>query len=1239
MPQDPREMTDEWAPPEEFDDYVIERPLGSGRMGRVYLAEDAVLARPVAVKFIVEQDAISRQRLLIEARAVARIQHPNVVAVYRVGELDQRPYLVTEFVRGRTLADLEKPLPGGRALEIGIELARGLAAAHRRSVLHGDIKPANAILSDDGVPKLLDFGLATLIEESAGGNGRAHRPAGLVGTPDYMAPEVWRSEQPDRRADVYALGALLYELCAGQPPFHDVPGPDLPRIVQERDAPPLQVAGVDPRFAAVISRCLQRKPSDRYASGDELREALEEILRSAAGAAVPGGNPYRGLRPFEADHRALFFGRSAEVGVVIDRLRAEPFVLIAGDSGAGKSSLCRAGVLPAIGDGALSGGRTWTRVQLVPGRRPLRALAAALAGAIGLDEEETATRLATDGVAALRAVLAKQGEEVGFVIFADQLEEMVTLAEPEEARQADRVLARIAAGVPGVRLLATARADFLGRLAALPELGADLPRALYFLRQLGVDQIREVIVGPARATGVQFESEAMVEELVEATAHAEGGLPLLQFALAELWEARDRDTGIITEAALESLGGVAGALARHADTVVASLPPAQQEAARRVLTHLVTAQGTRARRNESALVAGDAAARAALDALVRGRLLVAHEGDEGATYELAHEVLVQGWGSLRRWLLEDADERLARERIGQAAAEWERLHRARDALWGARQLGEVDRVEIAGLGASEAAFVAASRHAVRRSRWTRRITIAAVPALVAVAYLTVQARAQRALDERVDTALGEARRELAAARAQNAATEALQQSAFQLFTDRQRPQAEETWAKALAQAAEADQLYAKASAAFEFALAQDQSRSEVRAGLGQVLYERAAIAERDHHSVFRDEYLGRLALYDTDGALRRSWSAPAQLSVESRPAGATVTLTRFVEQSGRLVAEAPEALGRTPLASHALPPGSYLLTLEAPGRAALRYPIVAERGRPVDVSLDLPTAEEIPAGMVYVPPGRFLFGTADTEEFRVGFLDTAPIYPRETPGYLISRTEITYAQWIEYLEALRLEARGSRAPQLDVQNAGRIALQLEDLGNGMWRLHFQPASREYTALLGQPFHYLERSVRAEQDWRRFPVTGVSAFDAQAYAAWLDRTGRLPGARLCTELEWERAGRGADARNYPHGFQLTPEDANFDLTYQKNINAMGPDEVGSHSTSRSPFGLEDMSGNAYEWTTSTLSKADEYVVRGGSYFQALRVSDLSNRAVMQPTWNDVSVGFRVCASFPPSGKRP
>src|SRR6266545_7825233 len=124
-----------------------------------------------------------------------------------------------------------------------------------------------------------------------------------------------------------------------------------------------------------------------------------------------------------------------------------------------------------------------------------------------------------------------------------------------------------------------------------------------------------------------------------------------------------------------------------------------------MLTRLVTAEGTRARRSDAELTADDPSAIAALDALVRGRLLVAHEADEGSAYELAHDVLVRGWGTLRRWLIEDADQHLVRERVEQAAAEWERLKQARDALWGARQLAEAGRVRPADLGPLERVFL------------------------------------------------------------------------------------------------------------------------------------------------------------------------------------------------------------------------------------------------------------------------------------------------------------------------------------------------------------------------------------------------------------------------------------------------------------------------------------------------------------------------------------------------------
>ncbi|HMG12112.1 MAG TPA: serine/threonine-protein kinase, partial [Gemmatimonadaceae bacterium] len=158
-----------WEAPSEVEEYRIVRPLGAGTMGIVFLAHDTRLDRPVAIKFIraLEINAGQRERFFTEARAVARLSHANVVAVYRVGEVGQLPYLVSEFVQGMSLAAVVKPILWERALKIGIGLARGLGAAHRRGVLHRDIKPANIMLGDNDGPKLLDFGLAKIVSGTA----------------------------------------------------------------------------------------------------------------------------------------------------------------------------------------------------------------------------------------------------------------------------------------------------------------------------------------------------------------------------------------------------------------------------------------------------------------------------------------------------------------------------------------------------------------------------------------------------------------------------------------------------------------------------------------------------------------------------------------------------------------------------------------------------------------------------------------------------------------------------------------------------------------------------------------------------------------------------------------------------------------------------------------------------------------------------------------------------------------
>ena len=1225
-------MTDAWIPPAEFDDYVVVQRIGAGRMGVVYLAEDTVLARHVAVKFIAgrEPDVAARQRFLTEARAAARLQHPNVVTIHRVGELHERPYIVTEFIRGKTLEQLDKPLPWKRALEIGIDLSRGLSAAHRKGVLHCDIKCANAVVDDEGTAKLLDFGLATLLQragEAAAAAPDAQR-GDVVGTPDFMAPEVWRGVAPTRMSDVYGLGAVLYELCSGTLPFAAVAAQDLAAEVQNREAPPLLgvAKDVDDRLAALIDRCLRRDPAERFASGDEVREALETLARNAAGAEVPRGNPYRGLRAFALEDRALFFGRSSDASVLLDRLRAEPIVLVAGDSGVGKSSVCRAGVLPAVLEGALGSARVWSQVTFVLDARPLLALCGALAPLLDVPAAELVAAVRAQPASLAPRLARKLGAGAGLLVFVDQLEELLVLSDDEERGLFAACLSALAANVPGVRILGTLRADFLGRFAALPGLDEILARALYFLRPLSREHMREVIVGPARAAGLGFESEALIDSLADAAAAAEGGLPLLQFALAELWQARDRERNVVTQASLDGLGGVAGALSSHADAVLAALPPPERAAARRIATRLVTLKGTRARRGEPELVQGDAGAKRALDALVRGRLLVARDLEGTSAYELAHEVLLNGWATLRGWLLEDAEGRAARERLGNSAAEWVRLGRARDALWGARQLAEAASLDHAGLQDHELQFVNESRRAVRGAALRKWGAIAGAAGLVAVVYGAVTLKASHDLGARVGRSLAEASGFLASAHEKSQQAAAARTTAFAAFDAFDHVRGEADWAKALALAADAEREHGRASRTLEAAMAQDPGRSDVRALLGDALLERALEADRARKPEQLDELVERLALYDEDGSRLRRWRLPAVIDLTSDPAGAQVSIER---EDGTAPRGAPEPLGRTPLSNLSVPPGSVVLSLAAPGRAVVRHALLLGRGQHAKVALDLPPAANVPSGFVYVPPGRFLFGSGDDEGSRRGFFGTVPLHEVSTAGYLISKNEVTYQEWIAFLEELPPAERLKHTPGVPAKVGLSGALQLESTPRG-WRLLLQPARDAYSALWGEPIRYLGRKEHAVQDWRRFPVTGISADDAAVYLAWLDRTGRVPKARLCSEHEWERAARGADARPYPHGTHIQPGDANYDETHGKD--SLGPDEVGSHPVSRSVFGVDDLSGNAYEWTRSSLA-LKEVASRGGSFFHDTKTIEVVNRNASIANLRDATLGLRVCADLP------
>jgi TolB-like protein/Tfp pilus assembly protein PilF len=289
--------------------YEIVAPLGEGGMGEVYRAHDPRLGREVAVKVLTRaagDDPSRSARLQREARLVAALAHPNVLTVHDVGDQDGVHYLVTELLEGETLRERlarRGALPWREVVDLGIAAARGVAAAHLRGIIHRDLKPENLFHTTGGQWKVLDFGLARLLDPTADGTPDADadtaltRIGTLLGTAAYMSPEQARGEPVDERTDLFALGTVLHEALTGRSPFRRDGAAATIAAVLAEDPPPLP-AGLEapPRLARLLERCLAKRREERPGSAEELAEALERL---AAGApAAVQASPSIAVLPF-----------------------------------------------------------------------------------------------------------------------------------------------------------------------------------------------------------------------------------------------------------------------------------------------------------------------------------------------------------------------------------------------------------------------------------------------------------------------------------------------------------------------------------------------------------------------------------------------------------------------------------------------------------------------------------------------------------------------------------------------------------------------------------------------------------------------------------------------------------------------------------------------------------------------------------------------------------------------------
>ena len=270
--------------------YEIQSPLGAGGMGEVYLARDPLLGRTVAIKLLPTAfagDPDRLRRFQQEAQTSAALNHPRIMAIHDVGQAGDQPFIVMEYVRGETLAAYLRHGRASlaRALEIGIEIADALAAAHSARIVHRDLKPANIMVTGDGHIKVLDFGLAKFLwtDTSAptlAGNARADTSVGhVLGTPGYMSPEQLFGDRVDERTDIYTLGVILFELVTGQRPYRDI----FDLLRGDDPTKPIRTAHevdetIAPEISVTIARAMARKPEDRFQTAGELEAELQRLL-------------------------------------------------------------------------------------------------------------------------------------------------------------------------------------------------------------------------------------------------------------------------------------------------------------------------------------------------------------------------------------------------------------------------------------------------------------------------------------------------------------------------------------------------------------------------------------------------------------------------------------------------------------------------------------------------------------------------------------------------------------------------------------------------------------------------------------------------------------------------------------------------------------------------------------------------------------------------------------------------
>ena len=773
--------------------YRLLEQAGSGAFSLVWRGTQPSVEREVAIKQIRAELASQAEfirRFEAEAHLVARIEHPHIVPLIDYWRDPDSAYLVMRWLSGGTL---ERRLDDGRlsideSMRLAHQIGGALSAAHAAGVVHRDVKPANILFDDSGHAFLGDFGIALALTESAGPEA-----ALSPGSPVYASPEQIRHEQLGPESDVFSLGVVLYECFSGVLPFPaSSPGETVDRQLRMPFPALAAVADVPLAVSDAVGRATAKEPGERFATivdfVDSLNAAVSAVPAESSGSTLVGGgitNPYVGLRAFDETDTDRFFGRERLVNQLVERFTGNTVrsrcVVVIGPSGSGKSSVVRAGLVPALRNGAAPGSECWFTTSMVPDEDPYESIEAALLR-IAVRQPSSLLDHLRDGPRGIlrgaRRCIDHDDDRVVLVI--DQFEELFA-GRPERRAVVNRFLEALAVAIEDpttpLRIVITMRADYFHRPLEHAAFAPILNDTAITVMPLAADELERAVLEPAYREGVSFEP-GLVARLVAASSGQPSPLPMLQYTLGELFDRREPGSNVITVDAYEQLGGLSAALAVHADAIYEIGNVRQREAIRRVFGQLTRfdQDGADLRRRIAVADLGvDVATRWVLREFSNARLLTFDRDvvTREPTVEVAHEALLREWPRLATWLAEDAELLATLDAITSAANTWAVGGRLEPDLYRGGRLDTA--IEVAAetpdrlrpldrefVGASRALADAAQEAEQRRLLRLRRLVGATAVALVVA--LVAGGIALRQRDRANDSARAAAR-EAAAERA------------------------------------------------------------------------------------------------------------------------------------------------------------------------------------------------------------------------------------------------------------------------------------------------------------------------------------------------------------------------------------------------------------------------------------------------------------------------------------------